>query len=733
VLFELLLLMVAVPASYWGVLLLRRHAGAPFAWMLTATGAAGWISYIARRNDGPPIVDAIGAVAIGAGVCLMFVGPMMRRAARWAVATDRLKLASVFIELGDLLQPGTSGPDDKASLAALRDVRAGEVDGAIEALRAARAKAPAELHRAFDERIALLYVVAMRWSDAIAHAEATLFPTTPIAAEGAGNTPLDVARSLGMSPPVWVELTAAYGRLGQLDRAAEMAARFDLAAKDTAAMAWLVHRVRLVYLAAAGRVAPVQKLLAQRATDEIKPASRLYWAALASERAGDRAAARTAYEQALGHARRVPRVEAAIKDALDHLDRAAPADLSPEAAKIADELAATEIELPRAPRRMLPHVTTALVAANLLVAVVTAWLVGAPNDIGAVVRAGARVRAAVGAGEWWRVPQSVFVHVGWVHLAVNVIGLWSLGRMAEGLFGHARTLAIYAFAGLAGAMASHAFGAAGVSAGASGAIFGLLGALVIELVVAGKQYPRPGRNALVGALVFVALVQLCMGLLYAAIDQWGHGVGLAAGATAGALLSPHGPAANVRGWIARVIAALGALLFAASLVLAAITPYGATLAREGTVVRPLGELTIDVPSPWLPSNGFLDDPDRLGGITADHKPIALDAAFAELRTNARAELKELGFTDAVVADDTVLALPRDWRSAELIATFEDDLGETQRFRAVVFAHADGDQTIRGLLYIPDLLAKDAHDELAAVITSTKLATLAKLAPGAPRQ
>ena len=65
-LFELGLLMVAVPASYWGVLLVRRRAAPIFAWMLTATGAAAWISYVARRSDGPPILDLIGAVAIGA-------------------------------------------------------------------------------------------------------------------------------------------------------------------------------------------------------------------------------------------------------------------------------------------------------------------------------------------------------------------------------------------------------------------------------------------------------------------------------------------------------------------------------------------------------------------------------------------------------------------------------------------------------------------------------------------
>jgi rhomboid protease GluP len=731
--FELALVMVAVPASYWGVLLVRRRVAPTFAWMLTATGVAAWVAYVAHKSDAPGPIDAIGAVAIGAGVCLLVLGPMARRAARWAIATDRLKLAAALVEIGDLLQPGTSGPDDKASLAALRDVRSGEVDAAIEALRNARAKAPAQLHRAFDERIALLYVVAMRWADAVAHAEATLFPTTPEPPEvpvdpDLARAPHDVARLLGMSPPIWVELTAAYGRLGRVDRAAEMAAEFDRAAHGAPSMASLVHRVRLVFLAAAGRTAPVERLLAQRGHADIRPASRLYWSALAAERAGDRDAARAAYQAALGHARRVPRVQAQLRDALDQLDRAAPAALSPAAAQIADRLAATEVVLPAAPRRRRDWTTGSLVAANAAVAVITALVIGSPGDIGALVRVGANVPSAVVHGEAWRIASSVFVHVGWIHLIVNMVGLWSLGRMAEGLIGSVRTFAIYACAGLAGAAASHLWGGR-VSAGASGAIFGLLGALLVELLVAGKQYARPERRALIGALVFVTMIQLCMGVLYAAIDQWGHVVGLVAGASAGLLLSPHGPAARARGHAARVIAAAGVVVFAYAAARVALTPYADTLAREGTQARTLHGVDLTVPATWGSDGDFLEDPDLIGSLTVERRPGPAAAAFEDLRQRARDNAKKFGFEEALAAPDLLVPMPAGWSSAELVATVEDDLGSTQRFRVILFAHQDGAETVLGELYVPEILARDAAPEYAALLSSARLAP--KVAPAAP--
>jgi len=768
-LYELVLLSVAIMASSWGVVLVRRRAAPTFAWTLLATAAAGWIAYAGRLTGGPKALGVLGAIAVGAGIVLLVVGPTVRQAARWAVATDRLRLAGALLEVARVLQPGT-GDGDQATLAALREVRSGEIDGAVEALRRARGQAPTELHRAFDERITLLYVVAMRWEDAVAHAESTLFvePTSgageaePVAddtaaaadltaapgelaggavdttadvdtaaaaaevppaeappAEAAARGAGDVARELGMSPPVWVELCAAYGRLGQIDRAAEMAARFERAAAGAPGMTWLIHRAHLVFLAAAGRADAVARLLERGAAAYVRPASRLYWSGLAAERAGDRDAARDAYRAALGHARRVPRVQAEIQRSLDGLDETGPAQLSPQAARIADDLAAEDVVLPPPPRRQTSHVTSGLIAVNAAIAIVCALLIGPTSDLGVVVRAGGNLRAAVDHGEWWRIPASTFVHVGWLHLIVNMLGLWALGRLAEGFYGPVRTFAIYVGAGVLGAVASHLGGSAGVSAGASGAIFGVLGALLVELVIARKRYSKPGRRALLGSLAFVAAVQVVIGFMYTAIDQWAHVAGLAGGVALGLALTPHGPGARFRLFLARAVTVAGAGVLIASAVLVARTGFSDTLARYGKTPRLLGQVQAVVPTTWKPDGGELIDPDLYVALTAVRTAVGDPAGrFDAWRANERGEAKQRGFTDAVAAPDVVVPPPPGWQTAELIATAENDLG-TQRYRVILFAKPSGAETLLGALYIPDVLAHEASADLAAVIASVR--------------
>ncbi|MCE9578401.1 MAG: rhomboid family intramembrane serine protease, partial [Deltaproteobacteria bacterium] len=441
-----------------------------------------------------------------------------------------------------------------------------------------------------------------------------------------------------------------------------------------------------------------------------------------AERAGDGAAAQAGYQAALVHARSAPHLQAHLARAATDAAGALPVALSPAAAEVVTALGRREIVLPTAPERRGPRVTIAIIAANALVAIVTALVLGNPGDVGVVVRAGGSLRSAVDLGEWWRVPTSVFVHVGWVHLIVNMLGLWSLGRIAEGLFGPARTFAIYAGAGLVGALASHAFGAAGVSAGASGAIFGLCGALLVELAVAGKQYPAAGRRALLGALGFVTVVQLAIGFMYPIIDQWGHAVGLVSGGLLGALVSPHGPAARARAHAARGAAVLAAIVFVVAGALASTNRYADTLARVPTTAVDISGLRVTVPASWRPEGTDLVDEELY--LVLRIAPAAsadLARAFETWRGDERGRALGLGFAEAVAAPDAIFALPGDWQTAELIATVDDDLGTEQRYRVVLFAHAfDGARAMTGALYVPDALARDARAELAAILTSARV-------------
>src|SRR5207244_8055 len=93
-------------------------------------------------------------------------------------------------------------------------------------------------------------------------------------------------------------------------------------------------------------------------------------------------------------------------------------------------------------------------------------------------------------GQWWRPVTSMFLHIGIIHLAMNMIALWSIGPFIERLVGNRSFLVLYLFAGVSGSMASLAHAPTIVSAGASGAIFGLYGALAGFLLRAHGTLPK---------------------------------------------------------------------------------------------------------------------------------------------------------------------------------------------------------------------------------------------------
>ena len=137
---------------------------------------------------------------------------------------------------------------------------------------------------------------------------------------------------------------------------------------------------------------------------------------------------------------------------------------------------------------------------------------------------GAKVNSLIQEGEIWRLLTSTFIHIGIIHLVFNLYALWALGPLTEESFGHRRFLMIYIFSGLGGSIASYLFSPA-LSAGASGAIFGLLGALLYY------SYRRPSlwKSGLGMNLVIVIMVNFGFGLSQPGIDNYAHFGGLLTG------------------------------------------------------------------------------------------------------------------------------------------------------------------------------------------------------------
>ena len=212
-------------------------------------------------------------------------------------------------------------------------------------------------------------------------------------------------------------------------------------------------------------------------------------------------------------------------------------------------------------------VTYVLLAANILVFVV---MLGYGADIwhttnNVQLAWGANFGPATKDGEWWRLGSALFLHFGLLHLAMNMLSLWDGGRLVERMYGPGRFVLIYFCSGLSGNLLSLiAQGDRAVSGGASGAIFGVYGALMVFLLRERRRLNSSEFKWLFWGAVGFSAVTIGLGLQITGIDNAAHIGGLLAGILTGAALSrPFGARASFwrsRGLAAGVLAACLAYL-----------------------------------------------------------------------------------------------------------------------------------------------------------------------------
>ena len=226
--------------------------------------------------------------------------------------------------------------------------------------------------------------------------------------------------------------------------------------------------------------------------------------------------------------------------------------------------------LTHSPVRAVP-VTVALIAANLLVFVLMArvqWATWSLTHTDPLAW-GANFGPATLDGQWWRLVSAAFVHFGLIHVSVNMWALWDVGRLLERVLGRWRYALLYLGAGAVGNLLSLAvLGNARVTGGASGAIFGLYGALLVFLWRERRQIdPDEFRRLFTVALAFSVLM-LTLGFFIPAIDNAAHAGGFLAGALLGILLArpwlPGSPPTRQQAPWAAAVAVLGLLAMAAS-------------------------------------------------------------------------------------------------------------------------------------------------------------------------
>ncbi|WP_050615770.1 rhomboid family intramembrane serine protease [Bacillus testis] len=154
---------------------------------------------------------------------------------------------------------------------------------------------------------------------------------------------------------------------------------------------------------------------------------------------------------------------------------------------------------------------------------------GSSNSTITLVEFGAKYNPLILSGEWWRFITPMFIHIGFLHLLMNSLALFYIGSEVERIYGSARFVLVYLFAGFAGVLASFVMSPT-LSAGASGAIFGCFGALLFFGIVKPKLFLRTmGMN-----IIVLILINLAFGFTVSGIDNSGHIGGLIGGFLAAA-------------------------------------------------------------------------------------------------------------------------------------------------------------------------------------------------------
>lgn len=174
---------------------------------------------------------------------------------------------------------------------------------------------------------------------------------------------------------------------------------------------------------------------------------------------------------------------------------------------------------------------------------------------------GANFGPATQDGQWWRLASAMFLHFGALHLLLNMWALWDSGQLVERMYGHLRFISIYLISGVFGNLLSLVFqGNTAVSGGASGAIFGIYGALLVYLwlnrfIINLREF----QLLFWGALAF-SLATIIFGFIIPGIDNAAHIGGFVAGLLCSAYCSTES-SINASNLKIRIISASILILF----------------------------------------------------------------------------------------------------------------------------------------------------------------------------
>lgn len=178
-------------------------------------------------------------------------------------------------------------------------------------------------------------------------------------------------------------------------------------------------------------------------------------------------------------------------------------------------------------------ITCTFIALNIIMFIITAMASGSFIDIDTytLVRFGAKFNALINEGQVWRLITCAFLHGGLVHIGCNMYSLYIIGPQIEYIYGAKRYIFIYLISCITSSLLSY-FASPSISVGASGGIFGLMGALLAFAILERNRIEK----RYISSLIQVIVVNLFIGLSLSNIDNFGHLGGFAGGIVFGFIM-----------------------------------------------------------------------------------------------------------------------------------------------------------------------------------------------------
>lgn len=164
--------------------------------------------------------------------------------------------------------------------------------------------------------------------------------------------------------------------------------------------------------------------------------------------------------------------------------------------------------------------TFGIILVNIILFIVTAIVSKSILliDVRVLLEFGAKQTYLIQQGQYWRLITSAFLHGGLIHLLVNMYSLFMVGTLVEKIYGWKKYLGIYFFSAITSSLLSYYLDISNISVGASGAIFGVLGAVLVFAIKERKNIDR----GFISNIVSVIVINLLIGLSASNIDNYGH-------------------------------------------------------------------------------------------------------------------------------------------------------------------------------------------------------------------